>query len=122
MALEETPARHKAHSMDWFREREALKAQLLGLMKELEENRQVAQQLSFNVAFSGFNTQGCQEPAGCNMTSSSTLLGATVNTTVTCCDSDKCNPATISSGVSTARLSLVAVFASALMVSGWSTL
>ncbi|CAL8269635.1 unnamed protein product [Arctogadus glacialis] len=49
MALEETAARHKAHSMDWFREREALKAQLLGLMKELEENRQVAQQLSFNV-------------------------------------------------------------------------
>ncbi|CAL8343111.1 unnamed protein product [Arctogadus glacialis] len=49
MALEETASRHKAHSMDWFREREALKAQLLGLMKELEENRQVAQQLSFNV-------------------------------------------------------------------------
>ncbi|CAL8287709.1 unnamed protein product [Gadus morhua 'NCC'] len=49
MALEETAARHKAHSMDWFREREALKAQLLGLMKELEETRQVAQQLSFNV-------------------------------------------------------------------------
>ena len=49
VALEESAARHKAHSMDWFREREALKAQLLGLMKELEENRQVAQQLSFNV-------------------------------------------------------------------------
>ena len=49
MALVETAARHKARSMDWFREREALKAQLLGLMKELEENRQVAQQLSFNV-------------------------------------------------------------------------
>ncbi|CAL8337231.1 unnamed protein product [Boreogadus saida] len=51
MALEETASRHKAHSMDWFREREALKAQprVLGLMKELEENRQVAQQLSFNV-------------------------------------------------------------------------
>ena len=42
MALVETAARHKARSMDWFREREALKAQLLGLMKELEENRQVA--------------------------------------------------------------------------------
>ncbi|CAL8287003.1 unnamed protein product [Arctogadus glacialis] len=49
MALEETAARHEAQSMDWFREREALKAQLLGLMKELGENRQVAQQLSFNV-------------------------------------------------------------------------
>ncbi|CAL8406356.1 unnamed protein product [Arctogadus glacialis] len=49
MALEETAARHKAQSMDWLREREALKAQLLGLMKELEENQQVAQQLSFNV-------------------------------------------------------------------------
>ncbi|CAL8387260.1 unnamed protein product [Gadus morhua 'NCC'] len=49
MALEETAARHEAQSMDWLREREALKAQLLGLMKELEENRQVAQQLSFNV-------------------------------------------------------------------------
>ncbi|CAL8324827.1 unnamed protein product [Boreogadus saida] len=48
MALVETAARHKARSMDWFREREALKAQLLGLMKEPEENRQVAQQLSFN--------------------------------------------------------------------------
>ena len=49
MALEESAARHKAHSMDWLREREALKAQLLGLMKALEENRQVAQQLSFNI-------------------------------------------------------------------------
>ncbi|CAL8337499.1 unnamed protein product [Boreogadus saida] len=49
MALEETATRHKAQSMDWFREREALKAQL-GLMKELEENRQVTQQLSFNVS------------------------------------------------------------------------
>ena len=49
MALEESTARHKAHSMDWLRDREALKAQLLGLMKALEENRQVAQQLSFNV-------------------------------------------------------------------------
>ncbi|CAL8278457.1 unnamed protein product [Gadus morhua 'NCC'] len=49
MALEETAARHEAQSMDWVREREALKAQLLGLMKELEENRQVAQQLSFDV-------------------------------------------------------------------------
>ncbi|CAL8363095.1 unnamed protein product [Arctogadus glacialis] len=49
MALEETAARHEAQSMDWLREREALKAQLLGLMKELEENQQVAQQLSFNV-------------------------------------------------------------------------
>ena len=49
MALEESAARHKAHRMDWLREREALKAQLLGLMKALEENRQVAQQLSFNV-------------------------------------------------------------------------
>ncbi|XP_056436540.1 ELKS/Rab6-interacting/CAST family member 1-like [Gadus chalcogrammus] len=49
MALEETAARHEAQSMDWLREREALKAHLLGLMKELEENRQVAQQLSFNV-------------------------------------------------------------------------
>ncbi|CAL8369773.1 unnamed protein product [Gadus morhua 'NCC'] len=49
MALEETAARHEAQSMDWLREREALKAQLLGLMKELEENQQVAQQLSINV-------------------------------------------------------------------------
>ena len=49
MALEEAAARHKAHSMDWFREREALKAQLLGLMKELEANRQVTLHLSFNV-------------------------------------------------------------------------
>ncbi|CAL8396612.1 uncharacterized protein LOC115535917 [Gadus morhua] len=73
-------------------------------------------------SFSGFNTQGCREPAGCNMTSSSTLLGANVSTTVTCCASDKCNPTTISSGVSSASMSLVAVFASALMVSGWSTL
>ncbi|CAL8369847.1 unnamed protein product [Gadus morhua 'NCC'] len=40
MALEETAARNEAQSMDWFREREALKAQLSGLMKELEVNRQ----------------------------------------------------------------------------------
>ncbi|CAL8373684.1 unnamed protein product [Boreogadus saida] len=73
--------------------------------------------------FSGFTSQGCQEPGGCNGTSSTTLLGAKVTTTVECCDKDNCNPFTISSGVvSSARLSLVAVFASALMVSGWSTL
>ncbi|CAL8292972.1 unnamed protein product [Arctogadus glacialis] len=49
MALEETAAGNEAQSMDWSREREALKAQLSGLMKELEENRQVTRQLSFNV-------------------------------------------------------------------------
>ena len=48
MALEETAAGNEAQSIDWSREREALKAQLSGLMKELEVNRQVAQQLSFN--------------------------------------------------------------------------
>ncbi|CAL8383075.1 unnamed protein product [Gadus morhua 'NCC'] len=48
--------------MDWFREREALKAQLLGLMKELEENRQVAQQLSFNVGPMPIET--CQDRQG----------------------------------------------------------
>ena len=49
MALEETAAGNEAQSIDWSRERGALKAQLSGLMKELEEIRQVAQQLSFNV-------------------------------------------------------------------------
>ncbi|CAL8396543.1 unnamed protein product [Gadus morhua 'NCC'] len=33
MALEESAARHKAHSMDWLREREALKAQLLAQLR-----------------------------------------------------------------------------------------
>uniref|UniRef100_A0A8C5AAP8 UPAR/Ly6 domain-containing protein n=1 Tax=Gadus morhua TaxID=8049 RepID=A0A8C5AAP8_GADMO len=69
-------------------------------------------------SFSGFNTQGCREPAGCNMTSSSTLLGANVSTTVTCCASDKCNPTTISSGTSV-QLSLTAACV-AVLASLWA--
>ncbi|KAJ3608546.1 hypothetical protein NHX12_023077 [Muraenolepis orangiensis] len=74
-----------------------------------------------NIAsFVGFNSQGCQESTAC-ADSSGSLLGANYTTTVVCCDTDNCNPVTIS-GASSARLSVVAVLASAVLVSGWSTL
>uniref|UniRef100_A0A3B3H4Y2 UPAR/Ly6 domain-containing protein n=1 Tax=Oryzias latipes TaxID=8090 RepID=A0A3B3H4Y2_ORYLA len=45
-------------------------------------------------SFSGFNNQGCQDTTtGCNATTSASLLGVTYNTTISCCSSDKCNPA-----------------------------
>ncbi|CAL8299247.1 unnamed protein product [Lota lota] len=71
--------------------------------------------------FSGFNSQGCREQAGCNATTTSSLINVNFTTEVNCCSTDKCNPITVS-GASTTKLSLVAVFASALLVSGWSTL
>jgi len=43
-------------------------------------------------AFVGFNTQGCKEAAGCNITETGTLLGGGYEVSTSCCDADKCNP------------------------------
>ncbi|CAB1351317.1 unnamed protein product, partial [Coregonus sp. 'balchen'] len=55
-------------------------------------------------SFVGFNTQGCLESIMCNTTTNATLLGATYTSVKTCCDSNKCNPVTIS-GATSAKLS-----------------
>lgn len=72
-------------------------------------------------SFSGFSSQGCREPDGCNATTNGTVLGATLTTQIQCCSTDKCNPVTIS-GASTAQLSLAAGLVSAFLATTWSTL
>ncbi|XP_078146593.1 uncharacterized protein LOC144542896 [Centroberyx gerrardi] len=71
--------------------------------------------------FQGFNTQGCREPSGCNATTNSTLLGATVQTTVECCSTDRCNPVQLSGAPST-KLSLTAALAAAALASVWGSM
>ncbi|XP_035650875.1 uncharacterized protein LOC118399155 [Oncorhynchus keta] len=67
--------------------------------------------------FLGFNTQGCLEGAMCN-TTVDTLMGATYTTVRTCCDTNKCNPVTIS-GATSAKLSVTAALGAALVASVW---
>ncbi|XP_014032463.1 sperm acrosome membrane-associated protein 4 [Salmo salar] len=71
--------------------------------------------------FLGFNTQGCLESAMCNNTTNATLLGATYTTVRTCCDTNKCNPVTIS-GATSAKLSVTAAFGAALVASVWGSM
>ncbi|KAK0135013.1 hypothetical protein N1851_021324 [Merluccius polli] len=74
-----------------------------------------------NIASSvGINLQGCRENCTAG-TTNTTVLGATLSTVVQCCDTDKCNPVTISGATTTTTLSLAAVLASALLASAWST-
>ncbi|CAL8292575.1 unnamed protein product [Merluccius merluccius] len=75
-----------------------------------------------NIANSiGINLQGCRENCT-DSTTDSTVLGATLRTRVVCCNTDECNPVTISGATTTTTLSLAAVLASALLASAWSTL
>ncbi|XP_056272614.1 alpha-elapitoxin-As2a-like [Pseudoliparis swirei] len=64
-----------------------------------------------------FNTQGCMNPAGCNETTSGSLVGLEYNTTLACCSTDKCNPLKISSGASSAKMSLTAAIGVAVLAS-----
>ncbi|CAL8292579.1 unnamed protein product [Merluccius merluccius] len=75
-----------------------------------------------NIASSiGINLQGCRENCT-DSTTNTTVLGATLSTVVQCCNTEKCNPVTISGATTTTTLSLAAVLASALLASAWSTL
>uniref|UniRef100_A0A8C6LVN5 UPAR/Ly6 domain-containing protein n=1 Tax=Nothobranchius furzeri TaxID=105023 RepID=A0A8C6LVN5_NOTFU len=52
--------------------------------------------------FVGFNVQGCRDNSSdCGSVTSSSLLGVTYNTNITCCSSDNCNPVTQSGAPST---------------------
>ncbi|KAM9415064.1 uncharacterized protein ACWYII_024128 isoform 1-T2 [Salvelinus alpinus] len=71
--------------------------------------------------FVGFNTQGCLESAMCNTTTNATLLGTTYTSVKACCNSNKCNPVTIS-GATSAKLSVTTALGAALVASVWSML
>uniref|UniRef100_A0A8C7H5W6 UPAR/Ly6 domain-containing protein n=1 Tax=Oncorhynchus kisutch TaxID=8019 RepID=A0A8C7H5W6_ONCKI len=70
--------------------------------------------------FLGFNTQGCLEGAMCN-TTDATLMGATYTTVRTCCDTNKCNPVTIS-GATSAKLSVTTALSATLVASVWGSM
>jgi len=71
--------------------------------------------------FTGFSSQGCVEPAGCNMTVNSTLLGVTYQTKTECCSSDECNPIQVSGAPST-KMTLTAAAGVALLASMWGSI
>ncbi|KAM8841354.1 lymphocyte antigen-6, epidermis isoform 1-T1 [Spinachia spinachia] len=70
----------------------------------------------------GFNTQGCQEPAGCNATANGTLVGVNYQTTTTCCSTDRCNPVQITSAAPSTKMTLTAVIGVAAMASMWGSI
>ncbi|XP_041868426.1 alpha-elapitoxin-Al2b-like [Melanotaenia boesemani] len=73
-------------------------------------------------SFSGFNSQGCTtSTAGCNTTTSSSLLGINYQSTITCCSTDKCNPVTIS-GAPSAKMTLSATIGAAILASVWGSM
>ncbi|XP_014905485.1 uncharacterized protein LOC106958212 isoform X4 [Poecilia latipinna] len=48
--------------------------------------------------FAGFSIQGCSlNDVTCNKTTTSSLLGVSYNTEISCCGSDRCNTVTITS-------------------------
>uniref|UniRef100_A0A3B3U486 UPAR/Ly6 domain-containing protein n=1 Tax=Poecilia latipinna TaxID=48699 RepID=A0A3B3U486_9TELE len=50
-------------------------------------------------SFNGFSNQGCRvNDASCNKTTTSSLLGVSYNTEITCCSTDRCNPVTPAPG------------------------
>ncbi|KAM9339917.1 uncharacterized protein ABDE67_015642 [Symphorus nematophorus] len=69
----------------------------------------------------GFNTQGCREPDGCNMTTNATLIGVTYTTQIDCCSTDKCNPVQVSGAPST-KMTLAAAIGAAALASMWSSM
>jgi len=70
--------------------------------------------------FVGFNTQGCKAADDCAGTSNGTLLGVTFTTVSECCNTDKCNPVTLSGAPST-QLSVTAALGLAAMASVWGS-
>ncbi|KAL0962498.1 hypothetical protein UPYG_G00340790 [Umbra pygmaea] len=70
----------------------------------------------FNISnFLNIKSKGCIESANCNLTTTSSILGASYTVTTTCCDSsDKCN------GAGAIQLHLTVALGAAL-VAIWST-
>ncbi|KAK5911109.1 hypothetical protein CgunFtcFv8_005315 [Champsocephalus gunnari] len=64
----------------------------------------------------GFNTQGCQEPAGCNTTTNGTLAGVNYSIQLDCCSTDGCNPIKTNGAPST-KMTFTAVIGVAAMAS-----
>lgn len=69
----------------------------------------------------GFNTQGCSEPSGCNMTTNGTLSFFTYEIKIDCCSTDKCNPTQVSGAPST-RMTFTAAIGAAVLASLWGSL
>ncbi|KAJ4927740.1 hypothetical protein JOQ06_015542 [Pogonophryne albipinna] len=64
----------------------------------------------------GLNSQGCQEPLGCNATTNGTLVGVSYETKLECCSTEKCNPIKTSGAPST-KMTFTAVIGVAAMAS-----
>uniref|UniRef100_A0AAZ1XK19 UPAR/Ly6 domain-containing protein n=1 Tax=Oreochromis aureus TaxID=47969 RepID=A0AAZ1XK19_OREAU len=73
-------------------------------------------------SFKGFSSQGCQDNTlPCNATTNNTVLGVvSYNVTVTCCSTDKCNPAV--NGAPSAKITLSAAIAAAVLASAWGSM
>ncbi|CAN9492971.1 unnamed protein product [Ophioblennius macclurei] len=70
--------------------------------------------------FDGFSNQGCREPIGCNATTNSTLLLVEVQTEISCCNSNGCNPVTLNSAApATSKMTLSAAVGAALLACAW---
>ncbi|KAF7664089.1 hypothetical protein LDENG_00190660 [Lucifuga dentata] len=67
-------------------------------------------------SFVGFNNQGCRLPAGCNVTTNGTLLGAPYQTRIECCSTDRCNAVQISGAPST-KITLTAAIGTTILAS-----
>ncbi|KAF1381796.1 hypothetical protein PFLUV_G00157720 [Perca fluviatilis] len=74
-----------------------------------------------SLASVGFNTQGCQELAGCNTTTNGTLLNVPYTITVSCCSSNNCNPVQVSGAPST-KMTLTAAIGVAALASMWGSI
>ncbi|XP_047240314.1 uncharacterized protein LOC124879661 [Girardinichthys multiradiatus] len=73
--------------------------------------------------FVGFNSQGCKDTStGCNVTTSGTLLGVTLETKTTCCNlPDRCNTIVLNGAPST-KMTFTAAIGAGLLASVWGSL
>uniref|UniRef100_A0A8C6LQ61 UPAR/Ly6 domain-containing protein n=1 Tax=Nothobranchius furzeri TaxID=105023 RepID=A0A8C6LQ61_NOTFU len=68
--------------------------------------------------FVGFNNQGCKDDnSNCNQTIQGTLMFVNYTTTLTCCNTDKCNPTTLSSSAATAKMTVTGAVGAAILAS-----
>ncbi|MEQ2265510.1 hypothetical protein XENORESO_012184, partial [Xenotaenia resolanae] len=83
------------------------------------------QRLTFTTLpdFVGFNIQGCSDTStGCNVTTTSTLLGAAYEYKLTCCNhADRCNPIVLNGAPST-KMTFTAAIGAGLLASVWGSL
>nr|XP_015828981.2 uncharacterized protein LOC107394522 [Nothobranchius furzeri] len=69
-------------------------------------------------SFVGFNNQGCKDDnSNCNQTIQGTLMFVNYTTTLTCCNTDKCNPTTLSSSAATAKMTVTGAVGAAILAS-----